>query len=72
MSQTQLLDLQRLNQGLPAITPAFGAAIAEAGAICLTDEAHEPGVILEVEGDFFTSVTIGLAACYGTSKAMLE
>jgi hypothetical protein len=54
LSQGQVLNLQRLNQGLPAITPAFGAAIAEAGAICLTDEAHEPGVILEVEGEFST------------------
>lgn len=49
-----LLDLQRLERGLPAITPAFGAAIAEAAAICLTGEAHEPGVILEVEGEFST------------------
>ena len=26
----------------------------EAGAICLTSEAHQPGVILEVEGEFST------------------
>ena len=52
MSQVQVLNLQHLSQGLPAITPAFGAAIAEACAICLTDEAHEPGVILKVEGEF--------------------
>jgi hypothetical protein len=54
LSQVQILNLQHLNQGLPAITPAFGAAIAEAGAICLTDEAHVLGVILEVEGEFST------------------
>lgn len=54
MSQIPVLNLQSLHQGLPAITPAFGAAIAEAGAICLTDKAHEPGVILEVEGGFAT------------------
>lgn len=54
MSQIQVLNLHSLNQELPAITPAFGAAIAEAGAICLTDEAHEPGVALEVEGEFST------------------
>ncbi|MDB9314527.1 hypothetical protein PN462_15550 [Spirulina sp. CS-785/01] len=29
------LDLCELQNGLPAITPAFGAALAEAGAICL-------------------------------------
>jgi hypothetical protein len=54
LSQIQTLKLQSLNQGLPAITPAFGAAIAEAGAICLTDEAHKPGVALKVEGEFST------------------
>ncbi|BAU14874.1 hypothetical protein LEP3755_54290 [Leptolyngbya sp. NIES-3755] len=54
MSQTRVLNLQNLNQGLPAITPAFGAAIAEAGAICLTDEDHQPGVTLDVEGEFST------------------
>ena len=54
MGHIQVLSLQSLSQGLPAITPAFGATIAEAGAICLTDEAHEPGVILEVEGEFAT------------------
>lgn len=55
MSQIQVLNLQSLNRGLPAITPAFGAAIAEAGAICLTDEAHQPGVALKVEGEFSTT-----------------
>ncbi|KJH71344.1 hypothetical protein [Aliterella atlantica] len=54
MNQIKVLDLQSLSQGLPAITPAFGAAIAEAGAICLTDEAHQPGVELGVEGEFST------------------
>lgn len=55
MSQIQVLNLQSLDRGLPAITPAFGAALAEAGAICLTDEAHQPGVTLEVEGEFSTT-----------------
>jgi hypothetical protein len=58
LSQIQVLSLQRLEQGLPAITPAFGSAIAEAGAICLTDEVHQPGVTLEVEGEFSTTFTL--------------
>jgi hypothetical protein len=52
LNQIPVLNLHSLTQGLPAITPAFGSAIAEAGAICLTDAAHETGVILEIEGDF--------------------
>ena len=47
-----VLDLSGLQQGLPAITPAFGAALAEAGAICLSEQGHQPGVILEIDGGF--------------------
>lgn len=46
------LDLSDLNQGLPAITPAFGKTLAEAAAICLVDQEHLPGVELKVEGEF--------------------
>ena len=47
-----MLDFNELRNGLPAITPAFGAALAEACAVCLTSQGHEPGVELQVEGDF--------------------
>ena len=47
-----VLDLSELQQGLPAITPAFGSALAEAGAICLSEQGHQPGVALKVEGSF--------------------
>ena len=46
------LDLSDLSRGLPAITPAFGATLAEAAAICLSDQEHLPGVELTVEGEF--------------------
>ncbi|NET34853.1 MAG: hypothetical protein F6K19_22980 [Cyanothece sp. SIO1E1] len=49
---TQTLDLSELQGGLPAITPAFGAALAEACAICLTGQGHQPGIELQVGGDF--------------------
>ncbi len=44
------LDLSELQHGLPAITPAFGAALAEAAAVCLNDQQHQPGTELEVVG----------------------
>ena len=47
-----MLDFNELRNGLPAITPAFGAALAEACAVCLTSQGHEPGVELQVEGNF--------------------
>jgi hypothetical protein len=55
LNQIPVLNLQSLHQGLPAITPAFGAAIAEAGAICLINAAHEPEVVIEVKGEFSTT-----------------
>jgi hypothetical protein len=52
MNQKALLDLGRLAQGLPAITPAFGAILAEAGGVCLEDRGHAQGKELQVQGDW--------------------
>lgn len=46
------LNLTHLQDGLPAITPAYGAALAEAASICLTEQGHDPGVQLEITGEF--------------------
>ena len=46
-----LLNLNDLSAGnIPAITPAIGAALAEAGAVCLESRGHGPGVRLTVRG----------------------
>ena len=45
-----MLDLNTLKDGLPAITPAFGAALAEAGGVCLEDRGHSQGKELQVQG----------------------
>ncbi|KAF3884045.1 MULTISPECIES: hypothetical protein [Nostocales] len=37
------LVLTDLSQGLPAITPSFGAALAEACAVCLEQQGHAQG-----------------------------
>ncbi|MBW4498430.1 MAG: hypothetical protein KME57_02275 [Scytonema hyalinum WJT4-NPBG1] len=52
VSETKELVITRLEQGLPAITPAFGATLAEACAVCLTDQGHTQGVELKVKGEF--------------------
>ncbi|MEO0648787.1 MAG: hypothetical protein AAFZ17_21970 [Cyanobacteria bacterium J06650_10] len=54
----QTLDLCQLQQGLPASTPSFGAALAEACAICLSDQGHHPGITLAVLGDFSSEFTL--------------
>ncbi len=46
-----LLNLNDLSVGnIPAITPAMGAALAEAGAVCLESQGHTPGIRLAVRG----------------------
>ena len=46
-----MLNLNELGEGLPAITPVFGKALAEAGGICLESEGHMVGKQLHVVGD---------------------
>lgn len=45
------LNLSDLNDGLPAIPPAFGKTLAQVGGLCLESQGHEPGVQLRVRGD---------------------
>lgn len=46
-----MLNLDDLGTGrIPAISPAVGNALAEAGAICLESQDHQPGVSLSVRG----------------------
>ena len=45
------LDLRELAAGnIPAITAALGAALVEAGGVCLESQGHNPGVVLTVRG----------------------
>ncbi|MEH2418761.1 hypothetical protein [Nostoc sp.] len=52
MDKPQELVLTKLEEGLPAITPSFGAALAEACAVCLEAQGHLQGVELTVNGEF--------------------
>ena len=36
-----MLDLNELGNGLPAITPSFGKALAEVAGVCLESQGHE-------------------------------
>lgn len=75
----QLLNLTDLQKGLPAITPAFGAALAEACAICLSEQGHEQGIELQVEGDlantfqlFWPKVTDQMQRCWNDEEYTTE
>jgi hypothetical protein len=47
-----MLNLNELEKGLPAITPAFGKALAEAGGVCLESQGHTQGQQIKIKGDF--------------------
>ncbi|ESA33435.1 hypothetical protein N836_21295 [Leptolyngbya sp. Heron Island J] len=75
----QILNLADLQKGLPAITPAFGAALAEACAVCLTEQAHKQGIELQVEGDladtfqlFWPTVTDQMKRCWNDEEYATE
>jgi len=57
-TDSETISLADLGAGLPAITPSFGMALAEAGAICLTDCGHKAKVLLTVNGDFAATFLI--------------
>lgn len=44
------IDLEELARGTACLTPAVCANLAEAAAVCLTTQKHEPGVALRVGG----------------------
>ena len=43
-------DLQALPERCPALSEAFCRMIAEACAVCLEEQGHTPGVVMEVRG----------------------
>jgi hypothetical protein len=47
----QILNIDDLKIGLPAITPVFGAMLAEASLICLHRNGFDTGVNIVVESD---------------------
>lgn len=49
MTEENSIDLNELQVGMPALTPALGKVLAEAAAVCLENQLHQPGVMLKVE-----------------------
>ncbi len=44
------IQLSELRNGSFAFTEAYGSSLEEACIICLDDQGHDPGVIMEVDG----------------------
>lgn len=78
-SISRKLNLNDLREGLPAITPDYGAGLAEAGAVCLEDQGHSHGVTLSVNGSFneafetyWTTVTDQMRRCWNDLEFTTE
>ena len=44
--------MHSLSAGMPGLTPALGSVFAEAAAVCLENQKHNPGVHLITDGHF--------------------
>jgi hypothetical protein len=58
MENWPILALTELNQGYPGLTPAYGAALAEAAAVCLNSQGHRSGTTLTISGDVTAQVEL--------------
>ena len=56
--EMETLDLERIRDGFPGITPTFGEMLLEACLVCLEKQGHEPGTILSVFGDWNIEVEL--------------
>jgi hypothetical protein len=57
------LNLSDLEQGMPGITPRFGACLAEAACFCLENQNHGTGVQMKIDGEFRHSLRLQWPAC---------
>ena len=46
------LDLDKLADGMPGISPKFGSALSEAATVCFEEQRHYSGVAMQIDGDF--------------------
>jgi hypothetical protein len=55
---TPILDLRRLGEGFPCLSPESGSRLAHAAAICLEERKHPIGVMMGVTGYCVTSFSL--------------
>lgn len=74
-----MLDLNELDNGMPAITPDYGKILAEAGGVCLESQGHIQGHQISVQGDYSNAyslkwppVTDQAKRCWNDSQVTTE
>jgi hypothetical protein len=72
-------DLDALPAECPALSEAFCRMIAEACAICLEEQTHMPGVVMEIQGLMdaetcvhWKSLSLGIADTYADAEVATE
>ena len=56
--EMETLNLERIRDGFPGITPTVGGMLLEACLVCLEKQCHTPGAILHVYGDWNVEVEL--------------
>ena len=54
----ETLDLERIRDGFPGITPRVGEYLLEACLVCLEKQGHKTGTVLHVYGDWAIDVEL--------------
>jgi hypothetical protein len=72
-------DLESLPEECPALSVAFCRMIAEACAVCLEEQSHLPGVVMEIQGLMnaetcvhWKSLCLGIADTYADAEVATE
>ena len=53
-----MLDLNELQNGLPAINPEWGSVLAQVASVCLESQGHDQGVTLRITGHLDNTYTL--------------
>ena len=56
--EMEILNLERIRDGFPGITPTFGGVLLEACLVCLEKQGHTSGAVLHVYGDWNIDVEL--------------
>jgi len=62
------LDLRDLARERPGLTSARGSGYAEAAAVCLEHNSHQPGVTMNVDGDGSASYAVTWDTCNAQTR----
>jgi len=73
------LALNDLAAGTPGLTPECAASLAQAASVCLEEEGHAPGAVIDIDGSFqrrfnlqWDEATTQMRRCWADSDEATE